>query len=179
MNIRTETIADIAAIEALTYQAFENHPHHPAGAKPNEQLIINRLRDTGALVLSLVAEHETDIIGHIAFSPVTICIGESEGEDKGRVASNWYGLGPVSVAPKHQRKGIGGQLITTGITQIKALGAQGVVLLGEPEYYSRFGFKADANLTLAGVPAKYFLILPLADTQSVPIGEVTYHSAFS
>ncbi len=170
MKIRTETSSDCNAIETLTYQAFENHPHHAPGAKPTEHLIINKLRDNGALTLSLVAEDETGIIGHIAFSPVAI----------GGISSEWYGLGPVSVTPKRQGEGIGGQLIKVGMDQLKALGAEGVVLLGEPEYYGRFGFKPHTNLTLPGVPSEYFLIQPLRINEStVPVGEVAYHEAFN
>jgi len=167
MNIRPETKSDINAITALTYAAFENHPHHEPGAKPTEHLIVNNLRDSGALTLSLVAEDETGIVGHIAFSPVSIA----------GVASTWYGLGPVSVTPRLQGKGIGGQLIKTGLQMLTAQEAGGIVLLGEPEYYHRFGFKTHSNLTLADVPAEYFLIQPLVDTE-IPVGEVTYHPAF-
>ncbi len=169
MKIRTETISDHNAIEALTYQAFENHPHHALGAKPTEHLIINKLRDSGALTLSLVAEDKTGIVGHIAFSSVTI----------GGVSSNWYGLGPVSVTPERQGEGIG-RHITTGMSQLKAQEAEGVVLLGEPGYYGRFGFKPHTNLTLPGVPVEYFLIQSLRDDEcAVPVGEVAYHQAFS
>jgi len=167
MNIRPETKSDINAITALTYAAFENHPHHEPGAKPTEHLIVNNLRDSGALTLSLVAEDKTGIVGHIAFSPVSIA----------GVASTWYGLGPVSVTPRLQGKGIGSQLIKTGLQMLTAQDADGMVLLGEPEYYQRFGFKTHANLTLADVPAEYFLIQPLVDTE-IPVGEVTYHPAF-
>jgi len=167
MKIRPETKSDINAITALTYAAFENHPHHEPGAKPTEHLIVNNLRDSGALTLSLVAENETGIVGHIAFSPVSIA----------GAASTWYGLGPVSVTPQLQGKGIGAQLIKTGLEMLKVQGAGGMVLLGEPEYYHRFGFKMHTNLTLAGVPAEYFLIQPLVDTE-IPVGEVTYHPAF-
>ena len=169
MNIRPEKKSDINAISALTYTAFENHPHHAPGAKPTEHLIVNNLRDSGVLTLSLVAEDDTGIVGHIAFSPVKIA----------GVASNWYGLGPVSVDPAQQGKGIGGQLITTGLEILKKQGAEGIALLGEPEYYGRFGFKAHTNLTLADVPAEYFLIKSLYDDKAViSVGEVTYHRAF-
>lgn len=166
MTIRQETSFDSNSIERLTYAAFENHPHHEPGAKPTEHLIVNRLRDANALTLSLVFEETDEIMGHIAFSPVQIN-GES---------TAWFGLGPVSVSPEQQGKGIGGALIREGIAQLKALGAEGVVLLGEPEYYGRFDFKPQPSLTLTGVPAEYFLALPLVDT--IPAGEVTYHSAF-
>lgn len=166
MNIRAENHSDIKKIEALTYRAFENHPHHEPGAKPTEHLIVNRLRDAKALTLSLVCEDEKGIIGHIAFSPIMI-------NDK---ESGWYGLGPVSVLPERQREGIGGALIREGLSQLKAKSIEGVVLLGEPKYYGRFGFESQPNLTLPGVPSKYFLALSLAN--GIPTGEVAYHSAF-
>lgn len=169
MHIRAETALDITAIETLTYCAFEGHPHHEAGAKPTEHLIINRLRDAGALALSLVAEDETGIIGHVAFSLVTI-----DGVD------NWYGVAPVSVNPKRQGEGIGSQLIKMGLHTLKEQGALGCVVLGEPEYYSRFGFKAHPHLTLAGIPPEFFLIQALCPGNSIiPISEVTYHCAFN
>ncbi len=180
MTIRTETTADHNAIETLTYRAFENHPHHAPGAKPTEHLIINKLRDAGVLTVSLVAEDDTGIIGHIALSPVAI----------NGVTTNWYGLGPVAVAPERQGEGIGRQLIEASLATIKSQHATGVVLLGEPEYYGRFGFEAHTNLTLAGVPPEYFMIKSLCDDDStttdkasvdkaIPVGEVTYHAAFS
>lgn len=166
MKIRAETNSDITEIESLTYRAFKNHPHHEPEAKPTEHLIINRLRDAKALTLSLVAEDDTGIIGHIAFSP--ICVN---GED-----SFWYGIGPVSVIPERQGEGIGGTLIREGLSQLKAQGVEGVVLLGEPKYYGRFGFEPQSNLILPGVPSEYFLVLSLA--HKIPTGEVAYHSAF-
>ncbi|MCJ2375527.1 N-acetyltransferase [Vibrio sp. ZSDZ34] len=170
MNIRAETHTDSRAIEELTYKAFENHPHHAPGAKPTEHEIVNRLRDSGALTLSLVAEDETGIVGHIALSPVAI----------DNAVSNWYGLGPVSVAPERQREGIGGQLIKKVIEQIRKQGAEGIVLLGDPEYYRRFGFESHGNLTLPGVPCEYFMVQSLrADEVAIPKGEVSYHQAFN
>lgn len=167
MIIRKENTADITAIERLTYQAFENHPHHEVGAKPTEHLIINSLRENGALTLSLVAEDVSGIVGHIAFSPVNI-----NGE-----ASNWYGLAPVSVSVERQGEGIGSKLIREGMEQLKALGADGLVLLGEPQYYGRFGFKSAPDLTLPGVPAEYFIVHLFGS--NVPSGDVSYHPSFS
>lgn len=183
MNIRKENGTDSAQIEALVYQAFENHPHHEPGAKPTEHLIVNRLRDNGVLTLSLVAEDTAlvvegtallgdgiaprSLVGHIAFSPVMI----------NGIASNWFGLGPVAVTPDQQGKGIGRALIEAGIARLKDQGADGLVLLGEPDYYHKFGFEADNNLTLADVPAEYFLVKPL-NKAPVPVGEVSYHSSF-
>lgn len=166
MIIRVEKDSDITVIETLTYSAFKDHPHHEPGSEPTEHLIVNRLRDANALKLSLVAEVNNQVIGHIAFSPVLI-----NGE-----ATNWYGLAPVSVLPEQQGKGIGKALINEGLAQLKEHGAEGFVLLGEPEYYGRFGFKAQPELTLTGVPAEYFLALPVKG--SIPTGEVNYHPAF-
>ncbi|OED45155.1 GNAT family N-acetyltransferase [Endozoicomonas sp. (ex Bugula neritina AB1)] len=170
MKIRIESRSDCTTIETLTYRAFENHPHHAPGAKPTEHLIINNLREGRALTLSLIAEDETGIIGHIAFSPVTIS----------GASSQWYGLGPVSVIPERQGEGIGSQLIRAGIDNMKAQGAQGLVVLGEPEYYGRFGFNAHSSMTLPGVPSEFFMIQLLRDDSSaIPEGEVAYHSAFN
>jgi len=175
MTIRTEITADNNAIETLTYRAFENHPHHAPGATPTEHLIINKLRDAGVLTVSLVAEDDTGIIGHIALSPVSI----------NGVASNWYGLGPVSVIPERQGEGIGRQLIEASLAKIKSKNTDGIVLLGEPDYYGRFGFETHANLTLQGVPPEYFLIKSLCNDDStatdkaIPVGDITYHSAFN
>lgn len=166
MKIRAENHSDIKEIESLTYRAFVNHPHHEPGAKPTEHLIVNKLRDAKVLSLSLVCEDQTGIIAHIAFSPVVI-----NGEQ-----SVWYGLGPVSVMPERQGEGIGGALIREGLSQLKTQGIEGIVLLGEPKYYSRFGFESQPNLTLPGVPSEYFLALSLAN--NIPMGEVAYHSAF-
>ena len=166
MTIRKETEKDIQIIERLTYAAFENHPHHAPGQKPMEHLIVNELRAMNALTLSLVYEEEGELLGHIAFSPVLI-----NGEESG-----WLGLGPVSVLPNQQGKGIGSKLINEGLKQLKASGTMGVVLLGEPSYYQRFGFEQSAILTCEGVPEEYFLVTPLA--KEVPKGNVSYHEAF-
>ncbi|WP_261905340.1 GNAT family N-acetyltransferase [Vibrio fortis] len=166
MNIRHETELDLNHIESTTYQAFENHPHHEPGAKPTEHLIVKRLREANALTLSLVYEEGEQLIGHIALSPVMI-----DGND-----SRWLGLGPVSVAPSHQGKGVGSALIREALSQVKNSGFEGVVLLGEPQYYGRFGFKSQPELTLSGVPAEYFLALSF--NGEIPVGQVSYHSAF-
>jgi putative acetyltransferase len=167
MLIRSEQVHDLAAIRALVYAAFENHPHQPPGSSPIEHKIVEAHRDAGALSLSLVAEEEGRIVGYIAFSPVLV----------GGNACGWYGLGPVAVLPSRQRQGIGSALIEKGMEELRARNAAGIVLLGEPEYYGRFGFKTHPRLTLEGVPPKYFMALPLA--APVPAGGVTYHSAFS
>jgi putative acetyltransferase len=162
MNIRPERIEDIDAIRTLTETAFKTAPH----ADGTEHLIIDRLRAAGALTLSLVAEADGAIVGHVAFSPVAVSDG-SEG---------WYGLGPISVDPARQGEGIGGKLIRDGLERLKALGATGCVLLGDPAYYSRFGFAPDAKLTLDGVPPEYFMRVAFSPVYGE--GSVSYHPGF-
>lgn len=162
MHIRQERRGDEVAIHDLTAVAFADHPHGDG----SEPMIVQRLRDAGALQLSLVAEEAGEIHGHVAFSPVTI-----SGEDLG-----WLGLGPVSVLPARQGQGIGSALIRAGLEHLERAGAAGVVLLGEPAYYARFGFAARAGLVLPGVPAAYFMARALSG--ELPQGEVAYHAAF-
>ncbi|MEN5276895.1 N-acetyltransferase [Brucella sp. TWI432] len=162
MYIRTEQPPDIASIRHLTAEAFRTMPY----STQKEAAIIDALRAASALTLSLVAEEKNDIIGHVAFSPVSI-----DGVD-----SDWYGLGPVSVQPDKQGKGIGRALIREGLKRLKDDGACGCVLVGDPAYYQHFDFKADERLKLKGVPAKYFQCLLMKG--DMPSGEVTFHAAF-
>ena len=161
MQIRPETEADASAIAALTTAAFATAPH----AAGNEAAIIDALRAAGALALSLVAD-AGGVVGHVAFSPVTI-----DGKDMG-----WFGLGPVAVAPDRQRQGIGAALIREGLARLAAMGAKGCVVLGDPGYYRRFGFEADPALVLPDVPPEYFMRLILAGTP--PRGTVAFHPGF-
>ncbi|AMO57507.1 hypothetical protein GZ77_14955 [Endozoicomonas montiporae] len=167
MNIRKETTEDTGAISNLIYSAFKGHPHHEPGAEPTEHLIVDQLRKQGELSLSLIMEQDGEITGHIAFSPIRI-----NGEQ-----SHWMGLGPVAVSPSHQGKGIGSALINEAIRQLKEQGVRGFVVLGEPEYYSRFGFTHHSGLTLNGVPPEYFMIMP--NDPEIPTGTVSYSTAFS
>ena len=107
------------------------------------------------------------VVGHIAFSPVTISGGSPD----------WYGLGPVSVLPEHHRQGIGKSLIQEGLSSLKALGGQGCVLVGDPNYYKRFGFRNLPELIHEGIPQEVFLALPFNDR--VPHGIVVFHEGFS
>ena len=166
MHIRHESPADIHAVRTLVYRAFINHPHHEPGATPIEHDVVDRLRERGELELALVAERDGQLVGHIAFSPVTI-----NGEDH-----RWLGLAPVAVHPDHQHQGIGSRLIHTALKQLKATGFKGFVLLGDPAYYRRFGFEQNPALTFPGVPAEYFQALPC--TPDIPRGEVAFTPAF-
>lgn len=160
--IRRETEADVSAITEVTVAAFNsleisNH---------TEQFIITALRAAKALAVSLVAEVDGHVIGHIAFSPIAISDG----------TQNWYGLGPVSVLPDCQRQGIGKALIKEGLSRLKDMHAQGCCLVGHPDYYKKFGFKNMPGLVLEGVPQDFFFALSFDG--STPQGTVTFHAAF-
>jgi putative acetyltransferase len=162
MQIRLERPQDATTIRALTDAAFKGMPF----SDQTEAKVVDALRVAGALTLSLVATEGDDIIGHVAFSPVTI-----NGE-----AGDWYGLGPVSVWPDRQRAGVGQALIRDGLQRLRSLGASGCVLLGAPAYYSRFGFENDPELYNVGAPAWAFQRLTLDGSR--PKGEVRFHPAF-
>lgn len=162
MIIRPEMAGDAPAIRAVTAAAFRDAPH----SSGTEAAIVDALRDTGALTLSLVAERQGRIAGHVAFSPVTI----------NRQAGRWFGLGPVSVEPAEQRRGIGKALIRDGLERLRDAGAEGCVVLGDPAYYRRFGFVSDPNLRYGDVPPEYFQHLSF--TGSEPAGEIAYHPGF-
>lgn len=160
--IRDETPKDIEAIAAVAIAAFKPLEI----SRHTEQFITQALRLAGALTLSLVAEVDGRVVGHIAFSPVSISDG----------TQNWYGLGPVSVLPLYQRQGIGKALIREGLSRLKNLGAQGCCLVGHPEYYPKFGFENVAGLILEGVPPEVFFALSFDG--NIPQGHVTFHPAF-
>ncbi|AWC22449.1 putative acetyltransferase [Aminobacter sp. MSH1] len=162
MKIRAERPEDVDTIRSLTRAAFADAPH----SSQTEAAIVDALRDAGALTLSLVAEDDGEILGHVAFSPVTI-----GGKDLG-----WYGLGPVSVWPDRQGRGTGQSLIRHGLEALRQLGAKGCVLVGDPAYYSRFAFVADPDLTYGDIPSEYVQRLAFCD--EVPSGEVAFHEGF-
>jgi putative acetyltransferase len=162
MIIRKETDEDIEAITEVTIEAFKtltisNH---------TEQFIINSLRAAGALTISLVAEIDGRVVGHIAFSPVTVSDG----------ATGWFGLGPVSVLPEYQKQGVGKSLINEGLSLLKDRGGRGCALVGDPNYYIRLGFKNCPELVHEGVPQEVFLVLPF--NEKIPQGIVVFHEGF-
>lgn len=163
MQIRPEQTDDVDAITAVTCAAFRDHPH----SAQTEHLIVASLRATDALALSLVAEVDGQVVGHIAFSPVTISDG----------SAGWYGLGPISVLPEKQNRGIGKSLVESGLSQLRADKAQGCVVVGDPAYYRHFDFRHSDTLTYPDLPAEYFLVLPFQAISAQ--GIVSYHPAFS
>jgi len=160
--IRDEHPSDIDAIAHLTEAAFANAPH----TSHTEHFIVAALRKAGQLSVSLVALEGDDLVGHVTVSPVTLSSGNA----------GWHGLGPISVRPDRQGRGIGSALMVEAIERLKAMGSAGCVLLGDPGYYARFGFRACEQLVLPGMPAEYFQALPLAG--GIPAAEVSYHIAF-
>jgi putative acetyltransferase len=161
MIIRPETPADASGIHSLIRKAFLDAEH----ASGTEAEIVDRLRADKALTVSLVAVDGGELVGQVAFSPVTI---------GGR--TGWYGLGPVAVRSESRRQGIAEKLIVEGLSALKMQGAGGCVVLGDPAYYGRFGFSCDTAVTLAGIPPEYFQLLRLGGPKLT--GPVAYHRAF-
>ena len=158
--VRFERRADADAIRSVTESAFAGAEHSDG----TEAEIPGRLREAGGLRLSLIAEDEGEVVGHIAFSPATV------GGDAG-----WMALGPVSVRPDRQGQGIGSKLIEGGLAQIRR-DAAGCVLLGDPAYYARFGFRPADRLRWGEISAPYLQILSFSDAD--PAGTVSFHPAF-
>ena len=162
ISIRKEQPSDAQSIHEVTVAAFleASHTDH------TEQFIIKALRESGALSISLVAEDDGNIVGHVALSPVTISDG----------ADGWYGLGPISVLPNKQGRGIGSKLMNIAIQELKDIKAKGCVLLGDPNYYHRFGFQPREGLLFPSVPSEFFQALLFQG--NLPQGIVTYDESF-
>jgi putative acetyltransferase len=162
VNIRPERAGDEQAIAALITSAFATAAH----ASGEEAAIVERLRRDGDLAGAFVAADGENIVGYVAFSPVLIDSAERR----------WFGLGPVAVAPKRQRDGVGTALIEYGLAHLKARRAQGCVVLGDPAYYRRFAFEPDRALVYPAAPAEYFQRI-VFDGET-PRGVVSYARAF-
>lgn len=162
MDIENERPEHVTAIRDLTARAFKDMPYSDG----SEPVIIDRLRAAGALELSLMARKGRAIVGHVAASPVTIS------GDQG-----WYGIGPISFEPAQQRSGIGSALMGAVLARLEARGAKGAVLVGDPAYYQRFGFRNDLGLRYADLEPQY--VMGLAFKGEMPSGEIEFHEAFS
>lgn len=127
MLIRTEAPADILPIQQLIKQAFPTHA---------EAELVSRLMENGQRTLSLVAcSDEGEVVGYILFSPVTL-----DQQD-----FNWQGLAPLAVKEEYRGQGIASELIKEGLSSLAELGYPACVVLGEPEFYGRFGFESAAK----------------------------------
>lgn len=160
--IRPERPSDIQAISKVIELAFLNAPH----TNHSEHILVDALRTAGALTLSLVAVSHGAVVGHVAISPVSIT-GDIFG---------WYGLGPLSVRPDAQRKGVGSTLVQEALSELKVRGAAGCVVLGEPSYYGKLGFRPEPGLILHGIEPKLFQAITFGGR--APFGIVSYHRAF-
>ncbi|MBN3794605.1 N-acetyltransferase [Burkholderia sp. Ac-20392] len=167
VTLRDQRASEADAIGRVIVAAFAGEPE----GGQFERRIVDTLRADGALSVSLVAERDGRLIGHVAFSPVSI-----GGEPSG--SQGWYGLAPLAVLPDCQRQSIGAGLVRTGLDALRRLGARGCVLLGEPAYYTRFGFAPSGDIVFPGVPPEYFLALSLDDSALRPSGDVRYHDVF-
>ena len=157
VQLRAEHAGDHAAIYDLTKRAFAPMPYSGG----DEQDLIDALRHAGALEISLVAEQDDTLVGHIAFSPAFT----EEG------AGGWFALGPVSVEPQLQKTGIGSALIKQGLAVLQDRNAKGCVLVGNPDYYGRFGFEPAPESCPEGEPAEYYQMLPMkADRTDYVVG---------
>ncbi len=160
--LREEIPNDISHIHSLTEAAFRDMPY----AGGDEQDVIDRLRDAGALTLSMVALFEGKIVGQITFSPATSRNG----------ADSWLALGPVSVMPEFQGRGIGSRLIENGLARFRQAGYKGCILTGNPDYYCRFGFEKAPQNAPANEPAEYFQLISFTGSPTTATFE--FHPAF-
>ena len=160
--IRQESPADHDAVQSLIARAFAGRPF----SNGSEPRIVDGLRRADALVLALVAVMGRQVVGHVAFSAV------------GPPALyGWYALGPVSVEPSFQRRGVGTQLIEAGLRDLRSRGAKGCVVVGDHRYYQRFGFSLVPELAPSGYSDEHFQLIAFGPSR--PMARVAFHPAFS
>jgi putative acetyltransferase len=163
--VRDERPPDRAAVRALNEAAF---------GQPSEANLVEALHQARAAIVALVAERQGTIAGHILVSPVTV-----EHAHGRRLA----GLAPMAVAPACQRQGIGSMLVREGLARCLAAGCDGIVVVGHPEYYPRFGFVPAQALGLRSeydVPPEVFMALTLPGRSLEGVsGLVRFHPAFA
>jgi putative acetyltransferase len=165
MPIRPEEERDWPAVRALNTVAF---------GSAAEADLVEALRDRARPLVSLVAEEDASIVGHIMFSPVAL---------PGFSGPPLMGLAPMAVVPGRQRTGIGGTLVREGLACCRRLGGAAVVVLGHPEYYPRFGFVPASRFGIGceyEAPPEAFMVLELIPgTLASASGTVRYHDAFA
>lgn len=164
MLIRAEMEADWDAVHALNTAAFEQQ---------TEANLVNILREQAIPIVSLVAEDEGRIVGHILFSPVTLT---------GHPEAKMMGLAPMAVAPDRQNTGIGSALVRSGLAACQVFEMGAVVVLGHPQYYPRFGFVPSTRFGITceyEVPEEVFMALELQPGYlQEKAGMVRYNAAF-
>lgn len=162
--IRAEEKNDVSGVHAVNTTAFETH---------SEADLVDALREQASPVVSLVADQDGVIVGHIMLSPVTL---------SGHPEVKIMGLGPMAVVPEVQRRGIGSELVRAGLEQCRQLGFTAVVVLGHPDYYPRFGFSPASHFDIDSeyeVPDDVFLAMELQPGALNGVtGRVQYHAAF-
>ena len=165
MNYRLEQEADRDAVYAVNVAAFPGK---------QEAELVDKLRETAEPLISLVAEDNGKIIGHILFSPVTLASDST---------LQLMGLAPMAVLPQHQKQGIGSRLVALGLEHCQLLGAGAVAVLGHPAFYPRFGFTSATGFGIKSeydVPPEVFMIRELQPGYlSGKNGTISYHQAFS
>ncbi len=147
IDIHEEKPEDYPSVRSVLVSAFES---------PVEADLVERLREKGAITLSLVALEDGEVVGHILFTPVSI---EAEGSSFEAV-----GLAPMAVLPERQRKGIGVKLVKDGLDLLREKGHEAVVVLGHPDYYPRFGFLKASTFGLRcefDAPDEAFMVIEL------------------
>jgi putative acetyltransferase len=164
--IRAEQPDDRAAIRDVVSKAF---------GQTDEADLVDALRREADPFISLVATDGGTVVGHIAFSPITIITGDAPG--------GGMGLAPMAVVPELQNRGIGSRLVREGLEECRRRGADLVVVLGHADYYPRFGFTPGRPKGLTceyPVPDEVFMVLELtAGALSGRSGLVQYHPAFA
>jgi putative acetyltransferase len=165
VNIRPEQPEDAPAIDAVNRAAFD---------QPAEATLVALLREQAAPLISLVADEDGVIVGHVLFSPVTLT---------GHGEASIMGLAPMAVMPAMQRRGIGSMLARAGLAACTRLGCDAVVVLGHAQYYPRFGFRPASAFGLRceyDVPDEAFMALELAPGRLAgKSGTIRYHAAFN
>ena len=166
MNIRDEQDSDIEKIWNVNSDAFETDA---------EANLVNTLRNSGCTFISMVAETENKVIGHILFTPVEL----SENKNNLKI----MGLAPMAVLNQYQKKGIGSSLIKAGLERCQLLGCDAVVVLGHPDYYPKFGFVPSIKYGIKSefdVPDEVFMILEIVSgSLKNHSGIIKYHEAFN
>ncbi len=165
IEIRAESVGDIEAVRRMNVLAF---------GREDEARIVDRMRERGVALISLVAVMDDQVVGHALFSPVDV-VGET-------AVSPSIALGPIAVLPEMQKQGIRGKLIQAGLKACRDAGHGAVFVLGHPTYYPRFGFRPTKPHGIScefPVPDEVFMVVELVPGSLENVqGTVTYQPEF-